>query len=193
MFQRAITLFPLFLLCVSVAAAQDGPLSEGRINAFMASMLDLEAWGDAHEDDIEDLDDLFSEQAMSGDFTNPFAAATRIIESQSWAGEVKDIIRSHGFDGLEDWARTGNRIFMAYMAVQMDANKSEMDAGMAEALKQIENSGMSEDEKERMRQMLQGANQMASMYAEVPAADKKAVIPFLDALENMGTSEPTDE
>ncbi len=178
-----------FFLSSSVLAQDAGPpLDEERINSFIASMIELEEWGEAHEDDVDALEDVFEDQVM-GDLRNPFAAASRIIESQPWAGEVVEIVRNHGFTGLEDWARTGNRIFMAFMAVQMDVNKPEMEAGLAEALKQIENSDMSEEQKTQMREMLRGANDMASAYADVSEADKKAVAPFLEKLESMGNGE----
>lgn len=186
---KLLTVATLSVLLFGTALAQEGPpLSGDRINGFIASIVALEEWGDDHEDEVDALEDVFDGDAM-GDVSNPFAAATRIIESQTWAGEVVDIVQRHGFSDLEDWARTGNRIFMAFMAVQMDVNRPQMEAGLAEALKQIENSDMSEDQKAQTRQMLLGANQMASVYASVPEADKKAVAPFLEKLERMGNSE----
>ncbi|MBT8400262.1 MAG: hypothetical protein KJO98_07285 [Rhodothermia bacterium] len=183
-----LTTAVLTVLLSSAGLAQEGPpLSDDRINGFIASIVALEEWGENHEEEVDALEDVFDGDAM-GDISNPFAAATRMIEAQSWSGEVVDIVQDHGFSGLEDWARTGNRIFMAFMAVQMDVNKVDMEAGLAEALKQIENSDMTEDQKAQTRQMLMGANQMASIYANVPQADKKAVAPFLEKLENMGNS-----
>lgn len=187
--RRLMTVVMLSVLLSGTALAQEGPpLSDDRINGFIASIVALEEWGDEHEEEVDALEDVFDGDAM-GDVSNPFAAATRIIESQTWAGEVVDIVQRHGFNDLEDWARTGNRIFMAFMAVQMDVNRPQMEAGLAEALKQIENSDMSADQKAQTRQMLLGANQMASYYGAVPEADKKAVTPFLEMLETMGNSQ----
>ncbi len=176
-----------FLLSAGALAQEGPPLTEDRINGFVASIVALEEWGDEHEEEVDAIEDIFGRETMD-DMTNPFAAASRIIESQSWADEVVEIVQDHGFRDLEDWARTGNRIFMAFMAIQMDVNKAEMEAGLAEALKQIDNSDMSEDQKEQMRQMLVGTTEMARVYADVSEADKKAVAPFLDLLENMGNS-----
>lgn len=190
---KLLTIAILSVLIPGTALAQDGPpLSDDRINGFIASIIALEEWGDDHEEEVDALEDVFDGDP-TGDVSNPFAAATRIIESQSWAGEVVDIVQRHGFNDLEDWARTGNRIFLAFMAVQMDVNRPQMEAGLAEALKQIENSDMSEDQKAQTRQMLLGANQMASVYASVPEADKKAVAPFLEKLEMMGNSKALTE
>ena len=184
MLARISILLLLFGAAAGTGLAQEGPLTKERVEAFLASMSDLEAWEQEHEDEVEAFD---WEPESLEDLASPFVSATEVMESQPWAGEVREVVRKHGFDDLKSWAVAGDRIFKAYLAVAMDnVDKSKMDSGMAEALRDIEASDLPEEKKAELREVLGAANEMSKMHSEVPEADKQAVMPFLEQLEHMG-------
>ncbi len=180
------------LIAARAEAQEDKPLTEVRVMNFVASMYELEEWGDAHEEELDELDEAWDPDDMD-DIAAPFTSIAEYVNSQRWAGEVRAIVRRHGFDDIEAWAVTGNRIMRAFAAIMFEDNADEMEAGMAEALKQIEESDMSEDQKTAMREALVSTQKMARMYEDVDERDKAALRPHMHEFEKMSSDEDGDE
>ncbi len=191
-FAMFVALVVGMLTVVRSEAQENKPLTEERVLDFVASMYDLEEWGDAHEEELDELDDTWDPDNMD-DITAPFTSVVEYVKTQRWANEVNAIVRRHGFDDIEAWAVTGNRIMRAFAAIMYEESAAEIDEGMAEALKQIEESDMSAEQKAAMRDLLVSSKDMARMYEDVDERDKAALRPHIKEFEKMSADNDNDE
>ena len=143
-------------------------LDTATVDRWADSMEALQAW--AEREGIEDEPGAAVEEPMDFDFERMMAESAR-----EYPGAER-VIRDAGFDSVDEWARVGGRIFNAWMAEEMAAEADEMDAEMAQALREIdENPHMSEEQKQMMRQQLEQMHGMRADLADAPEADRRAV------------------
>ncbi len=162
---RSISLLVVLAL---MAGAPAWALDENTVNRWADSMEALQAWAD--REGIADEPMAEVEDPRDFDFERMMA------ESAREHPEVEGIIRDAGFGSVDEWASTGGRIFNAWIAEEMAAGASEMDADMAETLREIdENPHMSEEQKQMMRQQLEQMQGMQAEMADAPTSDRRAV------------------
>ncbi len=114
----------------------------------------------------------------------PISSAMSQLQGHQAYNEILGVIRSYGFADEKEWAMVGDRAMRAYAAVRIEKENPEIDAQMQDAIRQIENSNMSEEQKQQMLQMMQGYTQAISDYSgEVSEADKDAVMPHIAAID----------
>ena len=174
------------LLFAGPALAQtSGTLTPNIIEGFIDSVRDLQEIGEKYDatglmNPNMSLDEGIERAAA------PFSAAIAQMQGHAAYGEMLAAIERHGFSDLQQWALTGDRVMKAFIANKMGAEMPQMDAQMKQALEQIENSNMPAAQKETMLKMMQSSTQMMGAYADVPAADKAAVAPFMSMIEGLG-------
>ena len=101
--------------------------------------------------------------------------------------QLEDLVQDHGFGSLEEWAATGDRIFQAWMAIEMAEQKPAARQEMEAALAEMENSPhMTAEQKAQMRAMMEGAMGAMQSASNAPAADIEAVRPHVEALRQLG-------
>ena len=115
----------------------------------------------------------------------PFSSAIGSIKGYEGYDEMLNVIDDNGFGDLTQWAAFGDRVMRAYGAEKMATEAPQVDAQMAEALKQLENSGLSEAQKKMMLEVMGSANHVMESFNDVPADDRAAVRPHINALDNM--------
>jgi hypothetical protein len=114
----------------------------------------------------------------------PFGSVMSQLQGHQAYNEILGIIRRYGFADENEWAMVGDRTIRTYTAMRMEKENPEIDAQMQEAIQQIGNSNMSEEQKQQMLQMMQGYTQAISDYGgEVSEADKDAVMPHIAAID----------
>ncbi|PPI85086.1 hypothetical protein KEHDKFFH_04820 [Marinobacter maroccanus] len=177
------TLFTL--LAFFSAGTQAQGLSDQTISSFIDSLKAAEQLSSEFEDLSDDMDS--QNDGTMPDFSRIFSDSLKELEGHQAYGQLEDLVQNHGFNSLEDWAATGDRIFQAWMAIEMEqqnpAARQEMDAAMAE----IENNpNMTAEQKAQMRAMMQSAMGAMESASNAPPADIKAVRPHVDALRDAG-------
>ncbi len=182
-FAVIITLFAL--LAVFSASSQAQSLSDQKISSFIESLKAAEQL----EPEFEDLNDEMGSpnDGSMPDFSHMFSNSLSNLKGHEAYSQLEDLAQDHGFDNLEEWGATGDRIFQAWMAIEMEqqnpAARQEMEAAMAE----IENSPhMTAEQKAQMRAMMQGAMGAMQSASNSPPADVEAVRRHIDALREIG-------
>lgn len=174
------TLFTLF----SLNSHAQG-LSDQTISSFIDSLKAAEQLEPEFEDLSDDMDS--QNDGTMPDFSRIFSDSLKELEGHQAYGQLEDLVQDHGFGSLEEWAAAGDRIFQAWMAIEMEqqdpAARQEMDAAMAE----IENSPhMTAEQKAQMRAMMQSAMGAMESASNAPPADVEAVRPHVEALREAG-------
>lgn len=175
----------LFLLPLLSAHSQAETLTGQRVAAFIDSVQAAERLAPEFEE-LERQMDSQSDDTMP-DFSRIVSQSVEQMKGHETYDRLEDVVQNHGFDTLEDWGATGDRVFQAWMAIEMEeqspAARREMDAAMAE----MENSPhMTAEQKAQMRAMMESAMGAMQSASNAPAADMEAVRPHLQALRQLG-------
>lgn len=171
----------LSLLFAASGAAADS-LTDEKIRAFINTLEEAET--------LEgDLDQLNEEQPGSGnpsdmpDFSSIFSDSVNKMRGHEAYDRMEDIVEDNGFDSMEEWGATGDRVFRAWMAIEMESQHPQMAREMAAAMEEINNNpNLSEAQKEQMRSMMGGATAAMESARQAPEADKQAVRPHMQTL-----------
>lgn len=175
-------LFALFSL-VSANSHADN-LSDQEISAFIDSLKAAERLEPEFEDLGNEMDN--GDAGAMPDFSRLFSDSLGQLKGHDAYSRLEDIARNHGFSNLEEWAATGDRVFQAWMAIEMEQQNPAAQQEMSAALAEIENSpNMTAEQKAQMRAMMQSAMGAMESASNAPAADIAAVRPHLDALRAM--------
>jgi hypothetical protein len=177
------TLFTLLALFSAGAQAQS--LSDQTISSFIDSLKAAEQLEPEFEDLSDDMDS--QNDGTMPDFSRIFSDSLKELEGHQAYGQLEDLVQNHGFNSLEDWAATGDRIFQAWMAIEMEQQNPAAQQEMSAAMAEIENNpNMTAQQKAQMRAMMEGAMGAMQSASNAPPADIKAVRPHVDALREAG-------
>jgi len=183
---RTAVITTLFtLLALFSAGAQAQSLSDQTISSFIDSLKAAEQLEPEFEDLSNDMDSQ-SDGTMP-DFSRIFSDSLKELEGHQAYGQLEDLVQDHGFGSLEEWAATGDRIFQAWMAIEMEQQSPAAQEEMSAAMAEIENNpNMTAQQKAQMRAMMEGAMGAMQSASNAPPADIKAVRPHVDALREAG-------
>jgi hypothetical protein len=175
----------LFLLPLLPALSQADTLSDQRVASFIESVRAAEKLAP----EFEELDRQMENQSdgTMPDFSRIVSESVEQMKGHEAYDRLEDVVQDHGFDNLEEWGSTGDRVFQAWMAIEMAEQnptaRREMEAAMAE----MENSPhMTAEQKAQMRAMMEGAMGAMQSASNAPEADIEAVRPHLEALRQLG-------
>lgn len=94
--------------------------------------------------------------------------------------KVTAMARKHGFSDVDEWMNTFLRVINAHMAVMSEQPNPEMDA-MIEQMEAM--PGVPKEQIEEMKAQVRQMQEAQKQYfSSVPDADKRAVRPFMDEL-----------
>jgi hypothetical protein len=165
------------------AAQDDGPLTQDRVEHWISALEELDEWSDGQNLDQDLL--KRSDAGKAAAMQEPFTAALEAMANLDEYDEVIDILESNGFNDPSSWALTGNRIVRAYASLRLASEQADVDEEIQKALDGIEASGMSEEQKEAMRQMLMASAEAMESYSNAPKEDQRALEPYLERLERL--------
>lgn len=166
MFKRSLVC--LLAIVGVLMFGQAKALDDAAIDRWLATMEELQAWGD-RQDELDE-EDFQADDPQYFDFEQILAETAREHD------EVREIIRRNGYNDVDQWSADGGRIFHAMMAVQMEVSP-EMEQEMDQAIRELEeNPNIPEEQKEQFRQQMeQQMERIAGMFADVPEEDRAAV------------------
>ncbi len=171
-----------FALAGAPVYAED--LTSARVQNFLASLTAAQAL----EPELEAIQDEMEAESMDPnsempDFGRIFSSTVENMEGQPVYSRLEDIVQEHGFADLQQWGRIGDRIFQAWMAIEMQKEAPLAQQEIADALAEIESSPhMTETQKAQMRAMMEGAMGAIESARNAPPADLEAIRPHLDEL-----------
>lgn len=170
-------------LYFAAGAARAAPLTDDQIRGYAASLAAVERLVEGYEK-AGTLD--WNEEAFKprpGEDWSPMSEVVAEMKGMEFYNEFVAILDEHGFDSAEQWGDVGDRVTKAMVAIQMQDESPEIEAEMAEALRQIDESpDLSPDQKAMMRESMQGAYAMIETMANAPPEDIEAVRPHMPTL-----------
>ncbi|MBB5517575.1 hypothetical protein [Amphiplicatus metriothermophilus] len=165
------------------AAAPDvarAPLKGEAVERFIATMAEVEAFGDALEASgrLEAL--KLQTQPRLGE---PFAPFSNTVEALAANhpdehARLAGIVRPHGFTPAS-WGETGDRIILAYLAEKMAQEDPEAMAQMAAM-----DRSMLDQLPPEMKTQMEAVFAMMETVRDADPADRAAVRPYLGALDD---------
>ncbi|MEQ9547929.1 MAG: hypothetical protein RIK85_18160 [Marinobacter sp.] len=157
-------------------------LTNEKVRAFINTLQEAETLED-------DFDQLNEQMPGSGnpsempDFSSIFSDSVNQMRGHEAYNRMEGIVKENGFDSMEEWGATGDRVFQAWVAIEMEDQHPQMAREMAAAMDEINNNpNLSEAQKEQMRAMMGGATAAMESARQAPEADKQAVRPHMQAL-----------
>lgn len=169
----------LAMLAMAAVAAST-PLSEAEVQRFIASLPEIEQLS-AEEQDAGWLD-----EADGLDFERPLSGSIHALRGRAMYGQLDAVAAKHGFSGLEHWARVGDKVFKAFLALEMEQQRPQLQAQAAEQLREIEqNPHLTPEQREQLKHMLSSSMQFMESLAQAPASDMEAVRPHLAELRRL--------
>lgn len=180
--QLAVVLaFILPLLSVSAYAQE---LTDNRIQSFITTLEKAAAM----EPEFEDLND--SQDKETPDFSRIFSSSIEDLKGQDLYVRLESMVRNHGFKNLNEWAATGDRIYGAWIAIEMADQSPALRKEMESALAEIEsNPDISAQQKAQMRTAMETSIGFTQQVSAAPSADIEAVKPHLKALRAIAEQE----
>jgi hypothetical protein len=200
-----IALLLLVGLAGGLAAAEStGSLTQRDIQSFLQSIPDVEKLSEKFTDDgqaapLAAMAKRDQNAVMGGTpgmaapskeqlerAAAPLSFALPGMRANKGYPELVATVEKHGFSSVEEWAATGDRSIRAYAALRMETEAPKVEAQMKEMRANLAKSGMPAAQQEAMLKMLNSSADVMNTFADVPAADKKAVKPFASQFEKLG-------
>lgn len=171
----------VFYLFACVGYAASPALTEAQIRGFIASMPDLEAFGEKYPDiDNDDDDD------DDPDFSRPISSSINKLRGHEAYKPFAQIVKRHGFSSPEQWGQVGDRVLRAMFAASMDETSADSKAQLAEVLKQIDaEPDLSPEQRAEMKEMIMSGMGFMLALDDVPQADIDAIRPHMAELQRM--------
>ena len=166
----------LMLTVASMTMAAD--LTEKDVKLWLSATGEMDSWLNENEDKLPEMElenEDSSVEAM-------FAKGLQELKNAGLYDEFNTRAKKAGFDGAEHWAEISRRISLAYVALEME-NETVSISQIEAQLKQVRESALPEEQKAMMEQMMEASLGMLRSVKNVSAADKKAVGPYRDQLE----------
>lgn len=172
----------LLLLLMTAGQVNAAALTDSQVRDFIASLPAFQQLADEKAMPVDQLE----EEQTEFDFTSPISSALQGMQGGPEYAEFNSLVKQHGFSSLEQWGGVGDKVFRAFMALELAQETSGMEGEMAQALREIEqNPHLSAEQRAQMKQMMTGSMQMMQAIHEAPAADIDAVRPHLPQLRQV--------
>ena len=163
-------------------AAREASLSDEAINNYIQSLREMESLSARiNSTDTEGASEM-AQLWMEGDTQ----AITRYLQSKDYSAELSQAVKESGFDNLEEWVKTAQRVTQAFMAVDLKNTGTSTAQQMEESLVQVrESASLSQEQKDAMLQQLQASKTHLERIEKVSEADRQAIQPYMDELREL--------
>ncbi len=169
-----------FLVMLFIKPSYAFELTDEKVEGFVGSWSDVQAL----EHEFEDLEQPRGEAMPE----SPFSASLEEAREHEAYQHLQQIAADHGFADTEEWALTGDHIFRAFLGMHME--DEDHTAEMQQALEEIRQSPLPEEQKEQMISNIQEQMDFLERIEDVPAEDIDTVRRHEEALNQI--FEPVD-
>lgn len=161
-----LTFLASILIAFQVMAAD---LTKTDIDRWMKSMPELQSWIKIHEAKLT---------AQISEPENPEAIFTESISALKNAGlydELNSKVKKMGYENVEEWSDISKRITFSWVALELEANKAQVDAAKAQYDAIMANPDIPAAQKEMMKNMMSSGFAMTNLASDATTEDKKVV------------------
>ncbi len=176
----------VFMMSITATYAWGASLTDADVENFISSLKEIQVLGQQY-DDLDNLDDEFSPGAEEMKMPeNPMSDSLERIRGHEIYGRIQNVVRDHGFTDAEQWANVGDRVFKAYISLDLEGEMPAMRAEMEDALQEIEeNPHMSDQQKTQMKQMIENVMSSMEEMTDAPEEDMAVVEGHMDELRQL--------
>lgn len=174
------------LLSVAATQAQARPLTNDDVEAFLATFKEMQTvLGDEEHSGVEDQIEADGGD-MTMDFTSLYSGFVEEIRKHPPTTEkMTSMVQNHGFKNLDAWADVGDRVYSAYLAINMDGQPSMTQDEVDQYMASMDSAQIPEAEKSRMRNMMESAVESNKALRNVPEEDIEAVRPYAEQITEL--------
>lgn len=161
-----LTIAMTALMSFQVMAAD---LKSQDVSQWLESMQVLKPWLEQHEPE-------FSQHLSEPN--NPdvvFAESSDALKKAGLYDELNGKVQKLGYSNVEEWSQATKQVTFAWMALEMDDNKAQIDAAKVQYEAMKTNPDIPPAQKAMMEQMLAPAIAMIKIASKSSDADKLAV------------------
>ena len=181
---RQLTVVLSLILSLLSFSAHAQTLTDNTIRSFITTLEKAQAM----EPEFEELNNQKTNETP--DFSRIFSSSIEQMKGEDIYVRLESMVQNHGFKNLNEWATTGDRIYSAWIAIEMEGQSPALRTEMQNALAEIENNpNMSAQQKAQMRAMMEAGLGFAQQASAAPSADIDAVKPHLGALRDITEAE----
>lgn len=175
----------LLLIVTGAIASDDKPLTEDQVKRFVATLPALDALGDELEAEGKTEDLVIETQPKAGAPFRPYSDAVAALKEKHPADHTRltQAVKPHGFSA-EEWGRVGDRVMIAWLALEME-EEDPRSMAMMEGM----DKSMLDMAPPEMKAQLEATFAMLDTVKNAPEADKKAVAPFKDQIDEYTQSQ----
>lgn len=163
-----ITIAFLFTIFFSVhGLAAD--LNSKDVSQWLTSIKVLEPWMQQHQDQLQ--------QELQGQ-TNPeqlFKKTPALLKKHGLYNEFNGKVKQQGYRNVEHWTEITQQVTFAWMALEMEQNRTEVEAAKAQYDAMKNNPNIPPEQKLMMEQMMGQAFAMMRMADQSSPVDRLAV------------------
>ena len=167
--------------CLLALAARADALSSETVSRFVASMEALQA-----SDSLsEHLQSAWEADRQGREFPGSLLPSELLamMEGREGYGALKAVIKSHGFDRPQTWARAGDRALLALMSLDVADKVPAMQARLIRMRQQVGASpNFSDAQKRRLQKMIDSTSDLFDRVAQVSPTDRDTVKPHREPL-----------
>lgn len=184
--RACLQLSMVFTLCLLVMPAMADSLKSSTIESFLASKQEVVT---VLELTAENQPTAFSDdETWNMDFTSVYSGLVDELRNHPPTfNKVNGVVERYGFESLSQWSQVGDRIFSAYMAINMEGQPAFDTGAMENYMSSIES--LPEADLQNMRTMMEGAISSSEMARNAPAEDIEAVRPYVAELKALYETE----
>ena len=166
--RRIICFVAVCLFFSAPALAAD--LTRAEVLSFLSALEEMKSAGAGFE---EEMNTRATQKAP--DPERPFARVVEIIGEVGF-DEAAGIVEQNGFNSLEDWGGTGDRIMAGVRANAMRQSLPAMNAQIEQMLAMLEqNPNVTEAQRAEIMKQLETAKQLSGPTVQPPTADEQLV------------------
>jgi len=166
-------------------------LTENDVESFISSMEAMQPLIDKHQAFIDSIEDPDNDN-RDIEFSRMMSSMIDDVKGHEMYDDLDNLVDDFGFRSPEAWAKKGDRIVSTWFAIEMEGQESMTPdlAEMERAMAELENNpDMPESAKAQMRAMMEQSmatfRSAASAADQVTKADKQAVRPYVERLQNV--------
>lgn len=173
---RLLASLLLSLALALPAFAQE--LTDKNVQKWMQSYAAIAEWSQTQDQkDLAFLDQERDPGTLK--FDSLFSDAIGQMKGHKIYNGFSSVLKKNGFSDTQEWAKLGDRIMVATMAVELEkqeAVNSQQRAQMKQAMDaMMNNPNMTAEQKAQMQQMMGITSQVLDAADKVPAKDKEVM------------------
>lgn len=165
--------FTLTFAILSSFNVMAADLNSQDVSRWLNSMQVIQPWLENHE---SNLDESISENINdSNDISAIYEETIAAMKREGIYDDLNVKVKKLGYDNVEEWVQTSQKVSFAWIALEMESQKSEIEVAKAQYEAMINDPNIPNEQKEMMKQTMSSAFQILDFANEIPEADKQAV------------------